>query len=53
MKGTRFLKPACWLLCTMMLIGQLPVLASAADGATGSSTTASSLAAIKEMINAA
>ena len=29
MKGTRFLKPACWLLCAMMLIGQLTVLASA------------------------
>lgn len=53
MKGTRFLKPACWLLCAMMLIGQLTVLASAADGSTGSSTTSSSLADIKEMLNAA
>lgn len=53
MKGTRFLKPACWLLCAMMLIGQLTVLASAADGSTGSSTTSSSLANIKEMLNAA
>lgn len=52
MKGTRFLKPACWLLCALMLVGQLTVLTSAADSSTTSSTTSTSLADIKEMLNA-
>ncbi len=52
MKGTRFLKPACWLLCAVMLIGQLTVLASAANSSTGGSTTSSTLADIKDLLNA-
>lgn len=51
MKGTRFLRLAALLLCITMVAAPMTVLASAADSSTSGSSS-SSLADIKELLNA-